>query len=115
VPRIGVANPLHVDNVITGTRDEARYTFRPEGGCNTGCQATPVVAGEYGAFNAERVQQVDEIAERLAGGFHKSRCTPRNSSHRRPSGVSAIDIAKTAPRHFLKLLVAENTKRFSDP
>ena len=57
----GMSQPLDIDDVVAGVRDEAGYAFRPERRGDAGRQAAPIVAGENGALNAERIEEIDQV------------------------------------------------------
>ena len=57
----GVLKSLHVDDVVAGIRDEAGHAFRPERRGDAGRKAAPVVAGQNGALNAERIEEIDQV------------------------------------------------------
>src|SRR5262249_58403034 len=57
--------PGDVVNVVAVSGDEAEYALRPEHGDDAGGAPAPVVAGEHGAPDCERVDELLEVvAER---------------------------------------------------
>src|ERR1700677_2037257 len=71
---IGVSKLFHVDDIIASIGDEAGHAFRPQSGCDAGRQATPVVAGQNSAVNAETIKKIDKVMTKrgLLPAAHRS-------------------------------------------
>jgi hypothetical protein len=52
--------PLDVDHVVAGQRDETRHALGPQGGGHAGGQAAPVVPGEDRRPEAQGAEQRDQ-------------------------------------------------------
>jgi hypothetical protein len=57
----GVSKAFQVDDIVASLRDEGGHAFRPQSRCNEGRQATPIVAGQNGALNAESIKEIDKV------------------------------------------------------
>ena len=56
-----MSKPLHVDDVIASISASAGPALRPPSGSDPGRHATPIVAGQYGALNAESIKEIHSV------------------------------------------------------